>query len=118
MDKSKNKNDEESNKEEFVKEESDTEGSYYEECKSLYKEDCDDHNNLTPPEEKERVSVKQTLPLIFRFEDEEPLPLEKEEWEKEIEDLFSEMVTCLLEKLIGFMNPSVSLMQIEKVMFA
>ncbi|WMV26231.1 hypothetical protein MTR67_019616 [Solanum verrucosum] len=71
----------------------------------------DDHDKLTPPEEKELVPVKETLPLVFRFEDEEPLPPEKEEWEKEIENLFVEMDMCILESHIGFTNPSVSLMQ-------
>ncbi|XP_049390862.1 SNF2 domain-containing protein CLASSY 4-like [Solanum stenotomum] len=71
----------------------------------------DDHDKLTPPEEKEQVPVKETLPLVFRFEDEEPFPPEKEEWEKEIENLFVEMDTCILESHIGFTNPSVSLMQ-------
>ncbi|WMV43461.1 hypothetical protein MTR67_036846 [Solanum verrucosum] len=70
-----------------------------------------DRNEVIPPEEKEHVSVKETLPLVFRFEDEEPLPPEKEEWEKEIEDLFSEMNMCILESHIGFTNPSVSPMQ-------
>ncbi|KAG5592702.1 hypothetical protein H5410_043216 [Solanum commersonii] len=49
---SKSKNDEESAEEE----------SDYEECKSSYKKDCDNHNKLTPPEDKEHVSVKETLP--------------------------------------------------------
>ncbi|KAH0672349.1 hypothetical protein KY290_024586 [Solanum tuberosum] len=111
LNKSKSKNDEESDEEESDDEESDEEGSDYGECKSSYKEDCDDHNKLTHPEVKEHVSVKETLPLIFRFKDEEPLPPEKEEWEKEIEDLFSEMNTCLLESHIGFTNPSVLPMQ-------
>ncbi|KAK4721905.1 hypothetical protein R3W88_012138 [Solanum pinnatisectum] len=71
----------------------------------------DDHDKLTPPEEKEQVPVKETLPLVFRFEDEEPFPPEKEEWEKEIENLFVEMDMCILESQIGFTNPSVSLMQ-------
>ncbi|MCE5167059.1 hypothetical protein HAX54_035373, partial [Datura stramonium] len=52
-------------------------------------------------------------PLIFRFEDEEPLPPEKEDWEKRIEDLFGEMDMCNLESHIGFTNPSVSPMQSE-----
>nr|XP_004246174.1 SNF2 domain-containing protein CLASSY 3-like [Solanum lycopersicum] len=71
----------------------------------------DDCKEVPPPEEKEHVSVKETLPLVFRFKDEEPLPPEKEEWEKEIEDLFSEMNMCILESNIGFTNPSVSVMQ-------
>ncbi|MCD7445801.1 hypothetical protein HAX54_000039 [Datura stramonium] len=29
----------------------------------------DDHDKLTAPKEKEHVPVKETLPLIFRFED-------------------------------------------------
>ncbi|MCE3052173.1 hypothetical protein HAX54_051749 [Datura stramonium] len=68
----------------------------------------DDHDKLTPPEEKKEVPVKETLPLIFRFEDEEPLPPRKEDWEKRIEDLFGEMDMCILESLIGFTNTSVS----------
>ncbi|KAG5631991.1 hypothetical protein H5410_003708 [Solanum commersonii] len=44
----------------------------------------DDYDKLTPPEEKKHVFVKQTLPLIFEFKDEEPLPPDKEEREKEI----------------------------------
>ncbi|XP_049346028.1 SNF2 domain-containing protein CLASSY 4-like [Solanum verrucosum] len=72
----------------------------------------DDHDKLTPFEEKEQVPVKETLPLVFRFEDEdEPPPPEKEEWEKEVENLFAEMQMCLLESDIGFTNPSVSPMQ-------
>ncbi|KAM3322223.1 SNF2 domain-containing protein CLASSY 4-like [Capsicum chacoense] len=71
----------------------------------------DDHNKLTPPEEKEQVHVEETLPLVFRFEDEEPGPPEKEEWEKEFEGLVDEMDMCLLESDIGFTNPSVSPMQ-------
>ncbi|MCE3215105.1 hypothetical protein HAX54_000824 [Datura stramonium] len=66
----------------------------------------DDHDKLTPPEEKKEVPVKETLPLIFLLEDEEPLPPEKEDWEKRIEDLFGEMDMCILESHIGFTNPS------------
>ncbi|OIS99802.1 PREDICTED: SNF2 domain-containing protein CLASSY 4 [Nicotiana attenuata] len=66
----------------------------------------DDHDKLTSPEEKEQFPVKETLPLIFRFEDEDPLPPEKEEWEKEIENLFAEMDMGILESCIGFTNPS------------
>ncbi|MCD9638238.1 hypothetical protein HAX54_022087 [Datura stramonium] len=73
-----------------------------------------DHDKLSPPEEKEQVPVKETLPLIFRFEDEEPLPREKEDWEKGIEDLFAEMDMCMLESHIGFTNPSGSPMHSEK----
>ncbi|KAG5592715.1 hypothetical protein H5410_043229 [Solanum commersonii] len=78
----------------------------------------DDHDKLTPPEEKEQkeqVPVKETLPLIFRFEDEEPLPPEKEEWEKGVDDLFVEMDMCILESRIGFTNPSDSPIQSEKI---
>ncbi|WMV10636.1 hypothetical protein MTR67_004021 [Solanum verrucosum] len=72
----------------------------------------DDHDKLTPFEEKEQVPVKETLPLVFRFEDEdEPPPPEKEEWEKEVENLFVEMQMCILESDIGFTNPSISPMQ-------
>uniref|UniRef100_M1B5D9 ATP-dependent helicase n=1 Tax=Solanum tuberosum TaxID=4113 RepID=M1B5D9_SOLTU len=70
-----------------------------------------DHNKVTPPEKKEHVFVKETLPLILGFEDQEPLPLEKEEWEKEIDNLFVEMNMCIEELHIGFTNPSVSPMQ-------
>ncbi|KAH0645779.1 hypothetical protein KY290_034581 [Solanum tuberosum] len=115
MDKSKNKNDEESDEEESDDEESDEEESDYEECKSSYKEDCDDHNKLTPPEEKEHVSVKETLPLVFRFEDEEPLPPRKEEWEIENDNLFAEMRMCMLEERISLTNSPVLQMQSEKV---
>ncbi|MCE5166264.1 hypothetical protein HAX54_016619, partial [Datura stramonium] len=75
----------------------------------------DDHDKLTPPEEKKEVLVKETLPLIFRFEDEEPLPPEKEDWEKRIKDLFGEMDMCILESHIGFTDPSVSPMQSGKL---
>ncbi|XP_069150933.1 SNF2 domain-containing protein CLASSY 3-like [Solanum lycopersicum] len=68
----------------------------------------DDHDKITPFEKKERVPVKETLPLVFRFEDEEPPPPEKEEWEKEVENLFAEMQMCILESDIGFTNPSTS----------
>ncbi|XP_055815128.1 SNF2 domain-containing protein CLASSY 4-like [Solanum dulcamara] len=68
----------------------------------------DDHDKLSPFEEKEEVPVKETLPLVFRFEDEVPFPYEKEEWEKGVEDLFIEMEMCILESHIGFTNPSVS----------
>ncbi|KAL3348371.1 hypothetical protein AABB24_021834 [Solanum stoloniferum] len=72
----------------------------------------DDHDKLTPFEEKEQVPVKETLPLVFRFEDEdEPPPPEKEEWEKEVKNLFVEMQMCILESDIGFTNPSISPMQ-------
>ncbi|XP_055823158.1 SNF2 domain-containing protein CLASSY 4-like [Solanum dulcamara] len=71
----------------------------------------DDHDKLNLPEEKEQVPVNETLPLVFRFEDEEPLPPEKEEWEKEIENLFVEMDMCILESHIGFTNPSFLPMQ-------
>ncbi|XP_015081025.1 SNF2 domain-containing protein CLASSY 3-like [Solanum pennellii] len=70
-----------------------------------------DHDKITPFEKKERVPVKETLPLVFRFEDEEPPPPEKEEWEKEVEDLFAEMQMCILESDIGFTNSSASQMQ-------
>ncbi|KAH0765424.1 hypothetical protein KY285_001295 [Solanum tuberosum] len=75
----------------------------------------DDHDKITSPEEKRQVPVKEPLPLIFRFEDEEPLPLEKQEWQKEIEDLFAEMDMCTLESCIGFTNSSVLPMQGSKV---
>uniref|UniRef100_M0ZNS9 ATP-dependent helicase n=1 Tax=Solanum tuberosum TaxID=4113 RepID=M0ZNS9_SOLTU len=78
----------------------------------------DDHDKLTPLEEKEQkeqVPVKETLPLIFRFEDEDPLPPEKEEWEKGVDDLFVEMDMCILESRIGFTNPSDSPIQSEKI---
>ncbi|KAH0705703.1 hypothetical protein KY285_010242 [Solanum tuberosum] len=70
-----------------------------------------DHNKVTPPEKKEHVFVKETLPLIYGFEDREPLPPEKEEWEKEIDNLFVEMNMCIEELHIGFTNPFVSPMQ-------
>ena len=68
----------------------------------------DDRNDVIPQKEKEHVPVIEILPLVFRFEVEEPFPPEKEEWEKEIEDLFSKMNMCILESNIGFTNPSVS----------
>ncbi|KAK4726666.1 hypothetical protein R3W88_031583 [Solanum pinnatisectum] len=37
--------------------------------KILEEYDFNDHNKVTPPDEKEHVSVKETLPLIFQFED-------------------------------------------------
>ncbi|XP_004229066.1 SNF2 domain-containing protein CLASSY 4-like [Solanum lycopersicum] len=75
----------------------------------------DNPDKITTPEEKKQVPVKEPLPLIFRFEDEEPLPLEKQEWQKEIEDLFAEMDMCTLESCIGFTNSSVLPMQGPKV---
>ncbi|XP_055806688.1 uncharacterized protein LOC129875258 [Solanum dulcamara] len=80
-----------------------------EESKSSSEKDCE-VDKLTLTEEKEQVPVKETLPLTFQFEDEEPLPPEKEEWEKETDDLFAEMDMC-----IGFTSPSVSPMQIENL---
>ncbi|KAK4737249.1 hypothetical protein R3W88_000946 [Solanum pinnatisectum] len=74
-----------------------------------------DHNKVTPPEKKEHVFIKETLPLIFGFEDQEPLPPEKEEWGKEIDNLFIEMNMCIKELHIGFTNPSVSPMQSGKL---
>ncbi|KAK4364511.1 hypothetical protein RND71_015869 [Anisodus tanguticus] len=76
---------------------------------------ADDNDKLTSPEEKEPVPVKETLPLVFRFEDEEPLPLEKEEWEKKIEELFAEMDMCILESCIGFTNASALPTQSEEI---
>ncbi|KAG5572511.1 hypothetical protein H5410_062277 [Solanum commersonii] len=52
--------------------------------------------------------VKEARPLIFGFKVQEPLPPEKEEWEKEIDNLFVEMNMCIEELHIGFTNPSVS----------
>ncbi|PHT59955.1 hypothetical protein CQW23_02318 [Capsicum baccatum] len=75
----------------------------------------DDQDKLTSPEEKGQVPVKETLPLIFRFEDEGPLLPEKEEWQKEIENLFAEKDMCTLESGIGFTNPSVLPVQGSKV---
>ncbi|KAG5604986.1 hypothetical protein H5410_026478 [Solanum commersonii] len=63
-------------------------GSDYGECKSSYKEDCDDHNKLTPPVEKEHVFVKETLSLIFRFDDEEPLPQRKKNGKRKLKLFF------------------------------
>ncbi|CAN4080798.1 unnamed protein product [Withania somnifera] len=53
----------------------------------------DDDHELTLPEEKERVSVKETLPIIFRFEDEEPLPRKKKNGKKKLK-IFSLKWTC------------------------
>ncbi|PHU00512.1 hypothetical protein BC332_30299 [Capsicum chinense] len=69
----------------------------------------DAHDKFTSPEEKEQAPEKETLPLIFRFEDEEPVSPEKEEWEKEMEGLFVEMDS--LESQNNFTNPAVSPMQ-------
>nr|XP_010325684.1 SNF2 domain-containing protein CLASSY 4-like [Solanum lycopersicum] len=103
MDRSKSMNEESSDDED-----SDEEGSDH--------EDCDDQNKLSPPEEKEHVPVKETIPLVFRFEDEDPVPPVKEEYEKEIEDYFAEMKMCLLEKRISLTNSSPVLqMQSEKL---
>ncbi|PHT58896.1 hypothetical protein CQW23_01259 [Capsicum baccatum] len=71
----------------------------------------DDCDKVIPPKEKERIPVKETLSLIFRFEDEEPLPPEKEDREKEMDNLFDEMDMCDSESNIGFTNSSVLPMQ-------
>ncbi|PHT58898.1 hypothetical protein CQW23_01261 [Capsicum baccatum] len=71
----------------------------------------DDCDKVIPPKEKERIPVKETLSLIFRFEDEEPLPPEKEDREKEMDNIFDEMDMCESESNIGFTNSSVLPMQ-------
>uniref|UniRef100_A0A3Q7HLW8 Uncharacterized protein n=1 Tax=Solanum lycopersicum TaxID=4081 RepID=A0A3Q7HLW8_SOLLC len=78
INKSKNKNEDKSDDEEL-----DKEGSDYEECKFSYKEECDDRNEVIFLEEKEHIFIKENLFLVFRFEEEEPILAEKEEWEKE-----------------------------------
>ncbi|XP_022896342.1 SNF2 domain-containing protein CLASSY 4-like [Olea europaea var. sylvestris] len=47
-----------------------------------------------------------SLPLKFRFEDEEPSPPEKSEWEKELESLFCDLNMGLREIEPGCINPS------------
>ncbi|MCD9638262.1 hypothetical protein HAX54_022133, partial [Datura stramonium] len=67
---------------------------------------ADDRDKLTPPRGEERGSHIEMVSLIFRFEDEEPLPRRKKKiGEKRIEDLFGEMDMCILESHIGFTNP-------------
>ncbi|KAG5631004.1 hypothetical protein H5410_002721 [Solanum commersonii] len=50
------------------------------------------------------VCVKEILPLIFRFEEEETIPLKKEESVKDIKDFFVEMYMFSLESHIGLRN--------------
>ncbi|KAF3670696.1 putative eukaryotic translation initiation factor 4G-like [Capsicum annuum] len=71
----------------------------------------DDCDKVFPPKEKEQIPVKETLSLIFRFKDEEPLPPEKEDREKEMDNLFDEMDMCDSESNIGFTNSSILPMQ-------
>ena len=107
MEKSKSKNEEESDDEE-----SDEEGSDYKECKCSQ---CYDRNEIISSEEKEHISFKETLSLVFRFDYEEPILPEKEECEKKIEDDFAEMEICLLDERISLTNSSPVLqMQSEK----
>lgn len=47
--------------------------------------------------EKNNFFLKETLFIMFRFEGKKPLPREKEEWEKDSEDLFVEIEMCILE---------------------
>ncbi|KAL2461110.1 SNF2 domain-containing protein CLASSY 4-like [Abeliophyllum distichum] len=51
-------------------------------------------------------SKPNSLPLKFRFEDEDPSPLKKSEWEKEIDSLFGDLVMGLRESESGCTNPS------------
>ncbi|CAI9770456.1 unnamed protein product [Fraxinus pennsylvanica] len=48
----------------------------------------------------------KSLPLKFRFEDEEPFPQVKSEWEKEIDSLFCDLNMGLRESEPVCMNPS------------
>ncbi|KAL2478201.1 SNF2 domain-containing protein CLASSY 4-like [Forsythia ovata] len=51
-------------------------------------------------------SKPNSLPLKFRFEDEEPSPPKKSEWEKEIDSLFGDLVMGLRESEPSCTNPS------------
>ncbi|KAL2528772.1 SNF2 domain-containing protein CLASSY 4-like [Forsythia ovata] len=48
----------------------------------------------------------KSLPLKFRFEDEEPSPPEKSEWEKEVDSLFCDLDMGLRESEFGCTNSS------------
>ncbi|KAG5632486.1 hypothetical protein H5410_004203 [Solanum commersonii] len=48
---------------------------------------------------------------FLKSPNEKLLPLEKEEWKKEIEDIFVDIEMCILEAHIGFTNKSASSMQ-------
>uniref|UniRef100_M1DAA7 Uncharacterized protein n=1 Tax=Solanum tuberosum TaxID=4113 RepID=M1DAA7_SOLTU len=50
------------------------------------------------------VPFNGTLPLVYKFEDEEPLPLKKEELEKEIDKFFVDMDMRILEVHTDFTN--------------
>ncbi|XP_022896344.1 SNF2 domain-containing protein CLASSY 4-like [Olea europaea var. sylvestris] len=50
----------------------------------------------------------KSLPFKFRFEDEEPSPPEKSEWEKEIDSLFCDLDMGLRESEFGCKNSSTS----------
>ncbi|XP_027085880.2 SNF2 domain-containing protein CLASSY 3 [Coffea arabica] len=55
----------------------------------------DDEQTKENPFGFEDNGPTHTLPLKFRFDDEDPAPPEKEDWQKEIDDLFTEMEMCL-----------------------
>ncbi|KAL3499796.1 hypothetical protein ACH5RR_038889 [Cinchona calisaya] len=61
---------------------------------SMLKEADQLKESPSPPEEK--APAQNKLPLKFRFEDENPTPPEKEDWQKEIDNLFAEMEMCLV----------------------
>lgn len=53
-------------------------------------------NKLLSPNDK-KAPPQKVLPLKFGFEDEDPAPPEKEEWQKEIDSLFAELEMGLAE---------------------
>ncbi|XP_027180405.1 SNF2 domain-containing protein CLASSY 3-like isoform X1 [Coffea eugenioides] len=59
---------------------------------SMFKDDEQTKQNLFPFEDNGPI---HTLLLKFRFDDEDPAPPEKEGWQKEIDNLFTEMEMCL-----------------------
>ncbi|CAK9173334.1 unnamed protein product [Ilex paraguariensis] len=55
----------------------------------------------------QKATGQEPLPLKFRFEDEDPAPLEKPEWQKDMDDLFVEMEMALRTLEIGSAHSSV-----------
>nr|XP_027124297.1 SNF2 domain-containing protein CLASSY 4-like [Coffea arabica] len=55
----------------------------------------DDEQTNKNPFSFEDNGPTHTLPLKFRFDDEDLTPPKKEDWQKEIDDLFTEMEMCL-----------------------
>ncbi|XP_059654283.1 SNF2 domain-containing protein CLASSY 4-like [Cornus florida] len=52
-------------------------------------------------EQEDKPSDEYTLPLIFKFEDQEPEPAEKSEFEKMVDNLFAEMDFALKSEEMG-----------------